>query len=424
MNLCPLPSFEIWDNLESVTNIFLKILKDMKNERHKGTLNKLVFPWHFDSLKCQVLTRRQQLERKKAKGQEAEEDEAPPTLKRPAARTQSRSKKDKDTEEKAPKARAKSSAKAKAKAEPKSKATAKATAKSRGRKKATPAEEEEEPEVAETQEDPEENEEDEEDPPMTPPVRSSFENASQADDEGEEEALATQHYEPNKEKDKNKAKTTRKRKGEDISSVVAEPPTTKVRRRQGKQPENPKEKVQKPKEKETKKRKVEEKTEKVENAAPKKRTRRPKAKAEDFDEDFTDKTMQGIFLQTMKECKSMTFDDLKDHLISKKALLKNDKTTLNIYWTKASSANRLMTAPGTPDIASFSYKGGQWNARMCAAYTSTELMVAWPSVENLFHRQGFENNKVTMAIKEDNKKTVIPVKVIKAKLQTWKPDTG
>eukprot|EP00438_Fugacium_kawagutii_P010875 Skav216259 [mRNA] locus=scaffold20:730317:733576:+ [translate_table: standard] len=89
-----------------------------------------------------------------------------------------------------------------------------------------------------------------------------------------------------------------------------------------------------------------------------------------------DDTMVGIITQIFKDVASLPFDDAKSYFNEKKTGMKNHYCYLNAYWTKASAAVRLKTVVGQPDAASFSFKGGTWNARMCCSFMGAYLMVA------------------------------------------------
>lgn len=93
--------------------------------------------------------------------------------------------------------------------------------------------------------------------------------------------------------------------------------------------------------------------------------------------DLVDGRMKGIFLQVLKEVAKMPYDDMKEHLMSKKVEMENKVCRLNIYWTKCVAAVSLLTEENTFDVVGFAFRTGSWNTRMCAAYMCAWLAVAW-----------------------------------------------
>jgi hypothetical protein len=85
--------------------------------------------------------------------------------------------------------------------------------------------------------------------------------------------------------------------------------------------------------------------------------------------------VKGVVLKALKESKSLTVEDLKTYLNSNKDSMKSQKAALNTYWSKTSSAVRMLQEPGKPESSRFSFKTGTWNTRMCAAFMCSSLMV-------------------------------------------------
>ena len=112
------------------------------------------------------------------------------------------------------------------------------------------------------------------------------------------------------------------------------------------------------------------------------RKRRQSREVEDQDLEtdsngLVDDRMKGIFLQVLKEVAKMPFDDMKDHLISKKVQMENKVCRLNVYWTKCAAAVSLLTEESPFDVVGFSCRTGSFNTRMCAAYMCAWLGVTW-----------------------------------------------
>ena len=93
--------------------------------------------------------------------------------------------------------------------------------------------------------------------------------------------------------------------------------------------------------------------------------------------DLVDDRMKGIFLQVLKEVAKMPYDDMKEHLMSKKVQMENKVCRLNIYWTKCAAAVSLLTEESPFDVVGFSFRTGSFNTRMCAAFTCAWLGVTW-----------------------------------------------
>ena len=88
-----------------------------------------------------------------------------------------------------------------------------------------------------------------------------------------------------------------------------------------------------------------------------------------------DDVMKGVVLQVLREVKTMTVDELKDHLSSKKDSLAGKNSTLNVYWSRTNSRCKYLLDPATPDTANFYFTSGTWNTRMAAAFIGSWLMV-------------------------------------------------
>lgn len=119
-------------------------------------------------------------------------------------------------------------------------------------------------------------------------------------------------------------------------------------------------------------------TEKTEQEPqPKKKSRRS-SKLPDHAEVESDEVMLGVFMQVFKESSALPFDEFKSYLNKKKPALSSGNVALNVYWTKGTSAVRLMSVgPPYPDAAYFFFKNGSWNSRMAAAFMASVLMVTW-----------------------------------------------
>ena len=87
-----------------------------------------------------------------------------------------------------------------------------------------------------------------------------------------------------------------------------------------------------------------------------------------------DPEMAETFKESFKSSEGLPFDDLKMHLVNKKAAF--NKCALNAYWSRVCCGVKLLLEPAVPEVAYFAYKGGGFNARLAAAYTSALLMVS------------------------------------------------
>ena len=269
---------------------------------------------------AQVLTRQQQLA---AKNQGKEDPPNPEqVMKRPSARV--------------PKAKAQGKSKAKAKA----KAKASASPKKKSTPKKRPSSKRSQQEAKEDQE---EEAQADEDAVMKTPKRKLFQSDEEVKEDKEPGATSDEKGEPEEEKEKPKPKRAKaKAKAKSKPGALdaadgAAPPD---------QPE----------------------------PQPKKRSRKPKKEEVEGVEALQDDVMKGVFLQRLKEVKTMTFDDLKGHLTTKKTNMANQKAQLNVYWTRTTAAVRLMLDKDyRPDVFSFSFKNGTWNARMCTAFVCAML---------------------------------------------------
>ena len=274
-----------------------------------------------------MLTRRQQLDAKNAKnqdkdnGEEDDEDMGQPPLKRPASKTTASGSK------------AAAKAKGKAKAKPKAKAKASPKKRPRGRGKKTCSKGEDDIQEG----DAEEHEEDAKGKSAT--KRQLFDEKCHM--EGEEEEL--------KEDD----------------PMVEPKPAKKTKTEASKKPKaTPKRKAAAKPKKEAKAK-----------AQPKRRPRKSTL-VEDQDnvEALHDETMKGVFLQSFKEVKTMTHDDMKELLVAKKESMHNKLCRLNIYWHTGRGAVTSLLDPKKPfDVVSFSFKTGTWNSRMAGAFTCAWL---------------------------------------------------
>ena len=91
--------------------------------------------------------------------------------------------------------------------------------------------------------------------------------------------------------------------------------------------------------------------------------------------DMEDEVMKGVVLQVLREVKTMTVDELKEHLSSKKDTLPGKNATLNVYWSRTNSRCKYLLDPATPDTANFYFTSGTWNTKMAAAFICSWLMV-------------------------------------------------
>ena len=116
-------------------------------------------------------------------------------------------------------------------------------------------------------------------------------------------------------------------------------------------------------------------------AQPKRRARKSRQQREAEEAvlasrmNMEDDVMKGVVLQVLREVKTMTVDELKDHLSSKKDSLAGKNSTLNVYWSRTNSRCKYLLDPATPDTANFYFTSGTWNTRMAAAFIGSWLMV-------------------------------------------------
>lgn len=167
----------------------------------------------------------------------------------------------------------------------------------------------------------------------------------------------------------------------DEASEIAEKPKDKEKNRRNAKPEPKKTAKGKAKAKAKAKSKSEKKEDEIENK-PAKKPRRTRRK-DDGDapaegKNLGDDVMKGLFIQVLKDTKTMVIEDMKKYLAGRKPTLSSGNVGLNVYWTKAASACRLLcVGTPSPDAAYFSFKQGTWNMRMASAFMASVLMAPW-----------------------------------------------
>ena len=376
-----------------------------------------------------------------------EEDQEQPTMKRPAARRQPRKEKenekekneekgeeeskekdDKD-EEKPKRGRGKAKAKGtpKRKTTPKRKARTVADAKEGKPRKTTKTDVEAPPKVTKRKHE-KSKPGSEEEAPKTPEerIRKPLVQSDDEDDEGsyEQLPLSQQAREDSPDSHRSPSPIPKGRAGKRpqakaaLKKAALDPKEARIDKKKGNQAkedeEDEEEEEEEPKETKPKKAKDDTKAkEKKETKATRqpKTKAQPKRKAKDTDadgekpkrkrrrnnveeapedtENLKDDGMKAALVQTLREIQTMTFDDLKDHLASKKLSIPNKMTSLNPYWSKTCSAVRLTILPSKPDVDNFAYKQGSWNVRMCAAFFSSLLLATHLHGNMRFLNAGF-----------------------------------
>ena len=117
------------------------------------------------------------------------------------------------------------------------------------------------------------------------------------------------------------------------------------------------------------------------DAQPKRRAKKSRQQREAEEADLAtrmnleDDMMKAVVLQVLREVKTMTVDELKEHLSTKKESLPGKHAVLNVYWSRTNSRCRYLLDPATPDTANFYFNSGTWNTRMAAAFIGSWLMV-------------------------------------------------
>ena len=134
-------------------------------------------------------------------------------------------------------------------------------------------------------------------------------------------------------------------------------------------------------------------------AQPKRRARKSRQQREAEEAvlasrmNMEDDVMKGVVLQVLREVKTMTVDELKDHLSSKKDSLAGKNSTLNVYWSRTNSRCKYLLDPATPDTANFYFTSGTWNTRLAAAFIGSWLMVTQRCLffqRNQLHHRTFQ----------------------------------
>lgn len=119
---------------------------------------------------------------------------------------------------------------------------------------------------------------------------------------------------------------------------------------------------------------VETDKEKMEGTKKKRARRSVVAPQPENMESLRDPAMKGIIAQYIKEVKNMTYDDMKEHLESKKKGMDTTYARQNVYWHSCRSACSMLLNRKKPfDAYSFAFKNGTWNSRMAAAFACTWL---------------------------------------------------
>ncbi|CAL1168005.1 unnamed protein product [Cladocopium goreaui] len=141
-------------------------------------------------------------------------------------------------------------------------------------------------------------------------------------------------------------------------------------------------------------------------AQPKRRARKSRQQREAEEAvlasrmNMEDDVMKGVVLQVLREVKTMTVDELKDHLSSKKDSLAGKNSTLNVYWSRTNSRCKYLLDPATPDTANFYFTSGTWNTRMAAAFIGSWLMACWMDTKDEAVLSQWEDPTSEFAVEE------------------------